>query len=183
MSKKIKRGLYLFLIAVIATTVSVSAAAFGVSAAKDKDSLKFTVNTVEGASIEYLVTSPALQTVQVKDVYIPLDLAYGELTIPETVINPENDMEYSVTSIGVYALSGKSMTSVTIPDSVEYIEDMAFYNCLWLENVYCESHIPASVDSDVFEGCPSNLKIYIPQNTTDAYVYAGWPEDKLVEQA
>lgn len=179
MSKNFKKGLYLFVIATITTMIALLTT-FGASAAIG-DRNKFTAYTTEGVTIEYKITSGAFNTVEIKSVDIPFELGYIELTIPETTINPENNIEYSVTSIGAYAFDGKPITAVTIPDSVEYIGDEAFYNCYWLENIYCESNVPPYIGYNVFENCPTNFTIHIPQNTRDTYVFSGWPEDKLVE--
>lgn len=77
----------------------------------------------------------------------------------ETVI-PEN-----VTSIGSYAFSSCSLTSVTIPNSVTSIGDCAFEYCSFLTSVT----IPGSVTSigvSAFYGCKGLTSVAIPNSVT-----------------
>ena len=90
----------------------------------------------------------------------------------------------SVTSIGWYAFSScSSLTSVTIPSSVTSIEESAFYNCSNLTSVVFKGNNPPKLANDkVFGGTTSNLKLIVPKGAKSAYIKAGYPEDKLVEQ-
>ena len=68
----------------------------------------------------------------------------------------------SVTTIGEYAFFDcTSLTSVTIPDSVTKIEYGAFENCSSLSKVYCKPTTPPNIDSNIFDGTASDLKIYV----------------------
>ena len=68
----------------------------------------------------------------------------GALNIPEKVTNPDNSVEYTVTSIDWYAFEDCSgLTSVTIPNSVTSIGSYAFRDCSGLTSVT----IPNSVTS------------------------------------
>ena len=197
-SKIVRRGLHILIISAIMAIFGVLTV-FGVSA-KVVDT--FTVNTVEGCPITYRVTSGgAFPEVEVSSC---LKDYSGNVTLPDYVVNPYNNLEYSVTSIGDYAFyncksltsitipnsvtsikSGafrqcKSLTSITIPDSVTSIGDRAFEDCYSLSKVYCDGLEPPSLGNGAFNGCSSDLEIYITDGTEDAYVAAGWPEDNLV---
>ncbi len=99
----------------------------------------------------------------------------------------------SVTSIGSYAFSGcTSLTSVNIGNSVTWIGSYAFYacsrlksvaignsvtsikygafeDCISLTSVYCKPITPPTGDARMFYHTASNLKIYVPRNSVNAY--------------
>ena len=53
----------------------------------------------------------------------------GSITIPSSI--KVNDAKYTVTSIGSYAFQSCSgLTSITIPNSVTSIGNLAFYGCI-----------------------------------------------------
>lgn len=84
----------------------------------------------------------------------------SEIVIPETIQSEGNT--YSVTSIGTKAfLSCQVLTSVTIPNSVTYIDAYAFQNTA-LTSVTIPSSV-TYIGSDVFGEC---------KNVTDVYCYA-----------
>ena len=87
----------------------------------------------------------------------------------------------SVTEIGRYAFYDcSSLTSVTIPDSVTTIGSSAFLWCEGLTSVYCKAVTPPTVVSYdgylyPFDANASNLKIYVPKGSVEAYKSAyGW---------
>ena len=120
------------------------------------------------------------------------------VTIPSSVTRIEGDafsgcrsltsvtIPSSVTSIGRGAFYGcSSLTSVTIPSSVTSIGKGAFYNCRNLTSVVFKGNNPPQFTysaSKVFENTPSSLKLIVPKGAKSAYIKAGYPEDKLVEQ-
>ena len=115
----------------------------------------------------------------------------------------------SVTSIGDNIFQGcSSLTSVNIPSSITSIGSSTFYECRRLTSVSIPSSV-TKIGYDVFEGCnrltsvvfkgnnpptlagsasgvfkdtPSRLKLTVPKGAKNAYIKAGYPEDKLIEQ-
>lgn len=76
----------------------------------------------------------------------------------------------SVTAISNYAFQGcKSLTSVDMPSSVNNIGDDAFYNCTSLASVICRATTPPNIGTDIFKYCSSNLVIYVPAGSVEAY--------------
>ena len=119
----------------------------------------------------------------------------GAVTIPSTVTY--NGKTYRVTGIGSNAFNGcRSLTSITIPESVTSIGDYAFEYCEKLTSInipegvtsieyhtfyQCSSltsiNIPEGVTSiggQAFEGCRSLTAISIPQSVTSLENSAFW---------
>ena len=85
----------------------------------------------------------------------------------------------SVTSIGKSAFVNCSfLTSVTIPNGVTSIGNQAFYSCPRLAEVYCKPTTPPTLGgSYVFGPNVSDLKIYVPSASVNAYKAANyWSE-------
>ncbi len=81
----------------------------------------------------------------------------------------------SVTSIGGSAfMDCSSLASITIPDGVTSIGDYAFYNCTSLASVYCKPTTPPSGDSAMFNSNGWGRKIYVPEESVEAYKTAEW---------
>lgn len=68
-----------------------------------------------------------------------------------------------VTEIGRAAFHGSSFTSVTIPDSVTFISDIAFANCSNLTNISIPNSV-TSIGSSAFDGCTSLKSITLPSS-------------------
>ena len=85
----------------------------------------------------------------------------------------------SVTTIGRAAFFDcDNLTSVTIPNSVTAIGEDAFYSCNSLTSVYCKPTTPPSLGNyDIFQDAASELTIYVPTASVEAYKSAsGWKE-------
>jgi len=86
--------------------------------------------------------------------------ASGELTIPMTIEGK------TVTRIGDSAFARcRSLTSITIPDSVTTIENSAFAGCTSLTSITIPDSV-TSIGSKAFSGCESLTTITIPDSVT-----------------
>lgn len=84
----------------------------------------------------------------------------------------------TITSIGNSAFSYRGITSMTIPDSVEYIASYAFLGCTALTSVTVLATVPPSIEeeADVFKNT-NNCPIYVPAESVNAYKTAtGWSD-------
>ncbi len=83
----------------------------------------------------------------------------GDVTIPAEIDG------YPVTHIAWNAFGGnESITSITIPDSVEYIEDFAFNECTALESIDLGDGVKY-IGSNAFSSCPLLQSVHIPAST------------------
>lgn len=85
----------------------------------------------------------------------------GAVSIPASITY--NGSSYSVTEIGGYALSGKTMTTITLPNSLLEIKTNAFRHCPNLTSIV----IPNSVETmgeDIFTNCEKLTSVVIPNS-------------------
>lgn len=81
----------------------------------------------------------------------------------------------NVTKILEEMFSGVRMEKVTIPASVETIEDYAFEYCYILNEVTCEGTTPATIGSSIFGDCDELGTIRVPASAVSTYKSAqGW---------
>ena len=129
------------------------------------------------------------------DLYIDGEPLCGEVIVPSyitdlghffTGISAETFILHDkITTISQKAFEDcKALKYITIPESVEIIEDGAFADCISLESVYCKPTIPPYLGCEVFilieeEPCFTNIgnTIYVPVASYYDYIYAeGWRE-------
>ena len=94
----------------------------------------------------------------------------GDIEIPESILY--EDVTYSVTSIGYEAFKNCfSLTSITIPNSMKFIEDWAFYDCDGLTSITIPNSV-TSIGFAAFYGCNELLHITFPNSLTFLDVYS-----------
>jgi len=76
------------------------------------------------------------------------------------------------------------LTSITIPSSVTRIGGEVFAFCSSLKSVAFKGNNPPKISDfyGIFWRTPNNLRLIIPKGTENAYIEAGYPEDRLIEQ-
>lgn len=105
---------------------------------------------------------------------------YFDLIIPNSVTNIGDSafgssglasviIPNSVISIGQGVFSSTLLESVIIPNSVTNIGAGVFNNAQRLENVTVEADIPPTIGYGAFTQTSSNLKIYVPAASVEAY--------------
>ena len=94
----------------------------------------------------------------------------GDITIPSSI--KVNDLEYTVKEIKEYTFRGcRSLTSVTIPNSVTSIAEGTFYNCSGLTSVTIPNSV-ISIGSYAFEDCSGLTSVTIPNSVISIGSYA-----------
>lgn len=96
----------------------------------------------------------------------------GVITIPEYVTY--KGVKYSVTSIDDNAFKCCSITSVTIPSSIDYIKSCAFYGCSGLTSITLPQGV-VSLCRSAFADCTGLTSVTIPYSVTfiDGNVFSG----------
>ena len=96
----------------------------------------------------------------------PIDVTLTKYNGNSTIVKiPSNIRGYSVTTIGREAFSFKSLTSVTIPNSVITIGSRAFYHCKSLTSVTIPNSA-TTIGYGAFGMCQSLAKLTIPNSVT-----------------
>ena len=139
--------------------------------------------TFQIENLTYKISSS--NTVEVYD----CETSATSVTIPESVIAPNNSTTYNVTSIGEKAFQyNYSLEQVEIPNSVTTIGNSAFHNCTKLKEIIIPNSVTTigknafqkcnnlpsitlsntltSIDSNAFLDCSSLTTIVIPNSVT-----------------
>lgn len=80
------------------------------------------------------------------------------------------DFGEGVETINQYALYNcAAITSITLPKSITTISNFAFFSCKGLANLYCKATTPPSLENYSLYGTASDLVIYVPTGSVEAY--------------
>ena len=126
----------------------------------------------EGQTLTYTVLDEDAKTCETKggSIFSGGNYVSGNLIIPATA--KDGDMEYSVTSIGMFAFSECSgLTTVTIPESVTSIGDYAFYWCSDLTSVEISNSV-SSIGNNAFYQCSNLTSVSIGNSVSSIGVAA-----------
>ena len=107
----------------------------------------------------------------------------GDIVVPEQFEFTDTQSRkyiFRVIWIGADAFKGCSITSVTLPASIEFIGDNAFANCEQLTSVTCLGTEPATLGTDVFADHNDALTIYVPIWTKETYQTAWAAYENLI---
>ena len=100
----------------------------------------------------------------------------GNVTLPNS-IKPGDGKTYSVIGIAAGAFKDCSATSITIPSTVESIDNNAFEGCTKLKSLTFKSENPVTLASAGV--LPYDIPLYVPSSAVASYKAAdGWSEHK-----
>ena len=94
----------------------------------------------------------------------------GPVTIPETV--SYEGQTYTVAEIANYAFNYCSLTSLTIPKTVSYVESEALSSCEYLTAINCYAVEPPTLEPHY--SINSNTILYVPAGSKEAYLDSDW---------
>ena len=100
-----------------------------------------------------------------------------------SIVIPATHNEKPVTRITDYTFLDSSITSVTIPASVESIGRLAFSNCSSLKTVtFKENSQLSRIEGEAFKNCIIITSFTIPENieTMDSRVFQGWTASQTI---
>ena len=118
-----------------------------------------------------------------------ITLHSGIESIDDSAFSGCESLEEITIPAGVTSLSDAvfqgciSLTMIVIPENVEEIEFSAFKGCTSLAAVYCKPTTPPTLGEDAFEDTASDLKIYVPEDSANAYKNAAyWGSYAIIEE-
>lgn len=88
----------------------------------------------------------------------------------------------SVTEIERFSFMAKTISEITIPNGVTTIGECAFTGCSQLTKVNVLATTPPTIYSDTFYNCGSDMKVYVPAGSLEAYKAAEyWKDLNIIE--
>ncbi len=102
----------------------------------------------------------------------------GDVVVPSTVMC--NGVEYTVTALlnpnNNGSFQGTSITSLTLPSTINNVQGAAFYMCSSLHTIAILAETPPSLSGNTtyatFQGLPSDCVLFVPVGTSSAYTTA-----------
>ncbi len=86
----------------------------------------------------------------------------SQVTVPDTIDG------YAVSQIGEFAFfMNTNITEITLPETIEVIDDYAFFKCSKLSKVSIEKNSTLRIGTSAFEGCISLREIVLPDTVTE----------------
>ncbi len=82
-----------------------------------------------------------------------------------------------ITSINSSAFANKltALQEIELPDGISVINSYAFKGCASLKYIDCYALTPPTLKTDVFDGVPEGLTVFVPEASVDLYQAAdGW---------
>jgi hypothetical protein len=127
-----------------------------------------------------VVLSPDLETIGAGAFYGDENLVIEDLNCPklknmyglsffQTKIKKVSNLGEITKIAGQTFFGCKSLASVRIPSTVTSIEGESFNVCNSLAEVIVEAVAPPTLGSNVFNGTPSTMTIYVPDASVEAY--------------
>ena len=96
-------------------------------------------------------------------------------TMPE---NTSINIQEGTISISGNAFGGcNGLASITIPNSVNYIDTYAFSNCTGLTSITCLAETPPNLGTDVFRYVDTTIPLYVPNASIPLYQAADQWQD------
>ena len=110
--------------------------------------------------VGYYVTSEEQHTVEVT---MGQTRYTGDIVIPATVTNPDDTEagEYTVEGIGFAAFAQSGITSITMPETITFIANSAFYMCSGLTTITLPKSL-RTIGIESFASCAGLTKLHFP---------------------
>ena len=87
-----------------------------------------------------------------------------------------------VTIIGISAFENCSgLTDISLPATLETIEDWGFANCTGLTTIEVQATTPPTFDEMAFQGAATDILVYVPCGYLEVYEDTDWSDFDLVE--
>ncbi len=140
------------------------------------------------SGLESIVLPEGMTTL---DVALFADCYYlASVNIPSTVTTikkevfrhnlslPSIEIPEGVTSIAYLAFYDcQKLTEIILPSTLTSMGTYVFYGDKKLTKVIARMEEPFQIPEGIFEECPSNISLHIPDGTYDKYAAAGWVPD------
>ena len=108
---------------------------------------------------------PSLMCISIPNSVILIEGYAFRFSNLKTLMLPDSVIYIRQSAFGL----SESLEIITIGKGVTEIDASAFANCVELKTVYCRPIVPPMIGYDVFFGTNTNLRIYVPRASIEAY--------------